>query len=317
MLRAREQAAVAHLGELALTGVDLAKLLEEGARTVAETLQLPYAAVLERRSDGGSLLFRASTGWENVVPGQTTLPVRDDTPAGLALNRDEPILVHDVDHDSRVAITPEWRARGVASAIAVPIPAGMLRFGVLEACDDKPRLFTEDDVHFLQSIAHVLGAAVDRTRTEMAFRQAQRLEAVGRLASGVSHDFNNMLTAITSYAEMVRVALPADSPVRSDVEEILSAAGRAAALTRQLLAFSRQQVLQPRIVPLNESVTGMENMLRRLIGSGVELVTRFDPELGLVKADPSQVEQVILNLCVNARDAMPHGGTLTIETANV
>jgi signal transduction histidine kinase len=317
MLRAREQAAVAHLGELALTGVDLTTLLEEGVRTVAETLQLPYVAVLERRSDGGSLLFRASTGWDDITPGQSTLAAREDTPAGLALRREEPVLVHDVDHDSRFAITPDRRTLGVASAIAVPIPAGMLTFGVLEACDRKPRLFTEDDVHFLQSIAHVLGAAIDRTRTEVAFRQAQRLEAVGRLASGVSHDFNNMLTAITSYAEMVRAGLPPDSALKSDVEEILSAAGRAAALTRQLLAFSRQQVLQPRIVLLNDSVSGMENMLRRLTGSTVELATRFDPELGLVKADPSQVEQVILNLCVNARDAMPHGGTLTIETANV
>ena len=317
MLRAREQAAVAHLGELALTGVDLAELLAEGARAVADTLQMPYASVLERRSDGSSLVFRASIGWSDVKLGHTTLPVRDDTPAGLTLRRAEPILVPDFDHDSRFATTPELREHGVVSAISVPIPAGMLTFGVLEACDRRPRLFTEDDVHFLQSIAHVLGAAIDRTRTEIAFRQAQRLEAVGRLASGVSHDFNNMLTAITSYAEMVRSGLPADSRLRDDVEEILSAAGRAAALTRQLLAFSRQQVLQPRVVYLNDSIAGMENMLRRLTGTGVELVTRLDPHLGLVKADPSQVEQVILNLCVNARDAMPDGGTLTIETANV
>jgi two-component system cell cycle sensor histidine kinase/response regulator CckA len=317
MLRAREQAAVAHLGELALSGVDLGKLLEEGARTIADTLQLPYAAVLERRSEGSSLVFRASIGWANIKIGHTSLPVRDDTPSGLALGRDEPVLVPDFDHDSRFAIGADWRAHNVMSAIAVPIPSGMLNFGVLEACDSKPRLFTDDDVHFLQAIAHVLGAAIDRTRAEIAFRQAQRLEAVGRLASGVSHDFNNMLTAITSYAEMVRSALPKESPLRGDVDEILNAAGRAASLTRQLMAFSRQQVLQPRIVLLNDSITGMENMLGRLAGTGVHLVTRLDPRLGLVKADPSQVEQVILNLCVNARDAMPDGGTLTIETSNV
>ena len=317
MLRAREQAAVAHLGELALTGVDVARLLEAGARTVAETLQLPYTSVLERRSDGTSLVVRASVGWTHANNGQTTLPVREDTVPGLALRTDEPVLVHDFDHDARFTMRPESRANGIASAIAVPIPAGMLTFGVLEACDRKPRLFTEDDVHFLQSIAHVLGAAVDRTRTEVAFRQAQRLEAVGRLASGVSHDFNNMLTAITSYAEMVRGGLPQDSPLRADVDEILGAAGRAAALTRQLLAFSRQQVLQPRIVLLNDCVSGMENMLRRLTGNSVELVTRLDQNLGMVKADAGQLEQVILNLCVNARDAMPDGGTLTIETTNV
>jgi len=143
------------------------------------------------------------------------------------------------------------------------------------------------------------------------------MEAVGRLAGGVAHDFNNLLTVITCYSSMSLRQMEKDHALRKNTEEVQAAAERAASLTGQLLAFSRKQVLQPRIIDLNESVGGMEKMLRRLIGEDVELCTMFDPDLGRVKADPSQFEQVILNLAVNARDAMPRGGKLTIQTANV
>jgi PAS domain S-box-containing protein len=154
-------------------------------------------------------------------------------------------------------------------------------------------------------------------RSEEQLRQSQKMEAVGRLAGGVAHDFNNLLTVITCYSSMSLRQMEKGNPLRKHSEEIQAAAERAASLTGQLLAFSRKQVLQPRIVDLNETVSGMEKMLRRLIGEDVELCTMFDPELGHVKADPGQFEQVILNLAVNARDAMPRGGKLTIQTANV
>jgi CheY-like chemotaxis protein len=143
------------------------------------------------------------------------------------------------------------------------------------------------------------------------------MEAVGRLAGGVAHDFNNLLTGIIGYADLLRSGLPADNELRADAEEVRKAADRAAALTRQLLAFSRRQVLQPQSLSLNEAVGEMERMLRRLIGEDVELVTDTDPDLGLVEADPGQIEQVIANLVVNARDAMPGGGRLILRTANV
>jgi PAS domain S-box-containing protein len=167
------------------------------------------------------------------------------------------------------------------------------------------------------SIISVSRDVTDRRRLEAQLQQAQKMEAVGRLAGGIAHDFNNMLTAVKAYTEFLLEDLDATDPRRTDVQEIAKSADRAASLTRQLLAFSRKQVLQPRPLDLNEVVEGMGKMLRRLIGDDVQVVTRLDPHLRLVEADPSQLEQVIMNLAVNARDAMPDGGTMTIETQNV
>ncbi len=156
----------------------------------------------------------------------------------------------------------------------------------------------------------------DRRRLEEQLRESQKLEALGRLAGGVAHDFNNLLTAILGYCELVGTQMSRDGRHYSEVEEISRAGRRAADLVRQLLAFSRRHVFQPRHVRLNEVVGEMEQMLRRLIRADIELVTVLDPELHGVVADPGQIEQVITNLVVNARDAMPRGGTLTITTRN-
>jgi two-component system, cell cycle sensor histidine kinase and response regulator CckA len=157
----------------------------------------------------------------------------------------------------------------------------------------------------------------ERKTLEEQLRQAQKMEAVGQLAGGVAHDFNNLLTAIIGNAELLLREIEAEDPRRLDVMEINRAAHRAATLVRQLLAFSRKQVLQPRVVDLNAVVTDLSTMLRRVIGEHVELRLELQPDLGKVLADPGQMEQVITNLAVNARDAMPSGGTLAIHTANV
>jgi two-component system, cell cycle sensor histidine kinase and response regulator CckA len=157
----------------------------------------------------------------------------------------------------------------------------------------------------------------DRKNLEEQLRQAQKMEAVGRLAGGIAHDFNNLLMVIQGYADLLADRFPAGDPLRRNVEQIQMAGQRATSLTRQLLAFSRKQMLAPTIISIHTVVADMEKILRRLIGEDIRLDTSSVPDLWLVKADRSQIEQVIMNLAVNARDAMPNGGRLTIETANV
>jgi len=152
---------------------------------------------------------------------------------------------------------------------------------------------------------------------EMQLRQSHKMEAIGRLAGGVAHDFNNLLTSILVHTELMLGELPADHALRGDLGEVRHAAERAADLTSQLLAFSRKQVIEPRVLDLNGAIGRITGMLRRLIGEHIELTTTLEPTLGRVLADPGQIEQVILNLAVNARDAMQDGGRLRIETANV
>jgi PAS domain S-box-containing protein len=195
----------------------------------------------------------------------------------------------------------------------------VLDAGNVEYSDDRiaPSIFSvkafplSDD-----GLAVTFDNVTDVARIEGQLRQAQKMEAVGRLAGGIAHDFNNLLTAISGYSEFLIGGTP-DPKLRRYAEEIKRASDRAAALTGQLLAFSRRQVLQPRILDLNATVGDMDMMLRRLIGEDVELVTMLGAELAPVRADPTQIEQVIINLAVNARDAMPQGGSVTIETANV
>ena len=171
-----------------------------------------------------------------------------------------------------------------------------------------------------EGTATLLGVATEiteRKRLEEQLLQSQKMEAVGQLAGGVAHDFNNILTAIVGYTDLLAAELGSNVRQLEDLEEIRKAARRAAALTRQLLAFSRKQVLEPRIIDVNAVVLNLDKMLRSLISENIELKTDLADNLGAARADPNQIEQVIMNLAINARDAMPDGGTVTIETGNV
>ena len=169
----------------------------------------------------------------------------------------------------------------------------------------------------LMNFVAVKRDVTDERKMEEQFRQSQKMEAVGKLAGGIAHDFNNLLTAITGYSELALNRMAGDDPIRGHIQEIRNVSERAAALTRQLLAFSRRQILQPKVLDLNAVVTDIDQMLRRLIGEDIDLLTSLESGLWRVKADPGQISQVLMNLAVNARDAMPSGGKLTIETANV
>ena len=314
--RERQQGAVALLGQLAIEATDLTTLMTAAASLVSETLDVPYTNVLERTPNGSSLLVRSGVGWRDGYVSDAKIEVGPDSEAGYTLEHNEPIIVRDLRTETRFHGAASLRDHGIVSGITVVIPGQQLPFGVLGAHADRPREFTHDDIHFLQAVAHILGTAVDRDRAETTLRQSQRLESVGRLAGGVAHDFNNVLTAIFGYADLLAEELPADSPGREDLREIRTAAERAAGLTRQLLAFSRQQVLQPVVLNMNDVVENLQKMLTRLIGADVVLQARLSPDLRNIRADAGQLEQVIVNLIVNARDAMPGGGKLTIETAN-
>jgi PAS domain S-box-containing protein len=174
-----------------------------------------------------------------------------------------------------------------------------------------------DETGQLEYFEGIVENVAERRALEEQLRQSQKMEAVGQLAGGIAHDFNNLLEVIMGYSDLLTEGLPVGDPLRRQAEEIYKAGKRAAGLTRQLLAFSRKQVLQPRVLDLNVIVTDLTKLLRRTIGEHIEFAAKLSPTLARVKADPNQIEQILMNLAVNARDAMPHGGSLRLETANV
>lgn len=203
--------------------------------------------------------------------------------------------------------------------IALPSPAQLARVNQSLAREIQERRAAEEEI---RRINEELEARVARRTAEWAalqdqLLQSQKMEAVGRLAGGIAHDFNNLLTVILGYNEMLRDRLPLDAAALEYADEVRLAAERASALTYQLLAFSRRQVAVPRVVDLNEIVQGFDKMLRRIIGEDIQLEARLSPGIPAVKVDPSHIDQLIMNLAVNSRDAMPGGGKLTIETAAV
>ncbi len=323
-LRLRQQAAVAELGQRALEGTDLAVLLEAAVQLVAATLEVEYAHVLELLPEENVLFLRAGVGWPEEAVGVVRVSAGPESQAGFTLRSAEPVLIEDLDSESRFAGSSLLREQGVVSGISVTIGRKEDPFGVLGAHSASRHSFTEDDLNFFQAVANVLGTAVERERTDEAlwhaehqFREAQKMEAIGRLAGGIAHDFNNLLTVIRGNTEILLEDLPEATALHQYTEEVGQAAVRAGELTQQLLAYSRQQIMQPRVLDLNQVVRTLEDMLRRLIGEDVLLQTQLASRLGKVMADPGQIEQVLLNLGVNARDAMPRGGTLTIATRNV
>src|SRR3954454_16760578 len=262
-----------------------------------------------------NLLF-AATFERSVVPKI----VVDDTRAIVDLNEAAAELIG-VRHDAAVGLSIDTL---VTDQQVEGMWESFIRLGTIEAETSLQR--PDGSMRHVEFVATAnvrpnrhIAVIRDLTRQkdlETQLRQAQKMEAVGRLAGGIAHDFNNLLTAISGYSEFLIEGLD-DERLKRHASEIRKAAARAASLTGQLLAFSRRQVLQPRVLDLNAVVSDMDMMLRRLIGEDIELITMLDPDVPAVRADPTQVEQVIVNLAVNARDAMPNGGSVTIETTNI
>jgi PAS domain S-box-containing protein len=247
-------------------------------------------------------------------------------PQCRALTMADVVDANDLNKPSRcrAAFCPNEGDSAELISLVVPMTVMGRVVGALEIQRSETLPFSAENATTIRMAANLAANAVENVRlfeqelsSAEQLRQSQKMEAIGRLAGGVAHDFNNMLTAITGYCDLSLRNLRRDDPLHRNLEEIKRAGDRAAALTRQLLAFSRKQVLQPKVIDLNSIVTDLNRMLHRLIGEDIELQTKLRSDLWQLKADPGQIEQVIVNLIVNARDAMPKGGTLAIETANV
>ena len=229
----------------------------------------------------------------------------------------QPAWIPDVVKDLNFPRAPMAAKVGLHAAFGFPILLGREVLGVLEFFSHEIRQPDRDLLAMMADIGVKLGQFIEQRQLEGQLRQSQKMEAIGQLAGGIAHDFNNVLTVITGYSQLLLARLDPGHPLRVELEEIRKAGERAAALTRQLLAFSRRQVLEPKVLHLNEILASIEGMVRRLIGEDIEMAVLSSPALHPIKADPGQIEQVIVNLAVNARDAMPQGGKLTIETADV
>jgi PAS domain S-box-containing protein len=284
------------------------KNMEEALFLEKERLRLQSAA-LEATAEGVMITARDGTiTWVNPAFTKITGFRADE-----ALGR-KPSILRSGKHEA--AIYGELWQTILAGQVWEGELTNMRRDGklYLEAQTVTP---VRDDRGDISHFVSVKRDVSNRRRFEEQLRQSQKMEAIGRLAGGVAHDFNNILGVIMGYGEILKRRIPAADPLQGKVAEILKAADSAAGLTRQLLAFSRKQVLQPRVLDLNLVVADMDKMLRRLIGEDIELKTSLREPLGSVRADPGQIEQVLMNLVVNARDAMPGAGSLLIETAAV
>ncbi|QQP95466.1 PAS domain S-box protein [Lysobacter enzymogenes] len=305
LVRARYDALAARIGQLALEAQDESGVVDALPRLLADALDIPAVAVLFVSGDSQSVEIRASVGL-------------DDDAAAPAL--DEAALLADVGAgetrvvDDFAAAASRFPLRAAAgSGVLVPLFDRGRPMGALLARAPRPRHFDHDALHLLRSVAHLAAAFVQRRRTEEQLAHSQRLDAIGQLTGGIAHDFNNLLTVMSGSLQLLELEC-ADTPEAGElIASALRSAGRGAELTGKLLAFARRQRLSPRAVDVPALLRDVESMLKRTLGDSVHLHVECVAPLAAAYADPSQLEAALLNLALNARDAMPRGGEIAIE----
>lgn len=301
--------------------------IAEALREVGEAMGVDRAYLFLLSEDGSTVSNTHEWCAQGIEPQRQHL--QNLAVSGLPwwverLSRLEPIYISRVADLPAEAAAERWalEAQQIRSLLVMPMSwSGRLTGFVGFDSVRRERSWSEDDAALLQTLSNIFAGALERRAAERRrkqleeqLRQAQKMEAVGRLAGGVAHDFNNLLTIISGYAHLLATGDVAPADLQRTAAEILQAAGRATELTQQLLTFSRRQVPEPRVLDLNELISRMESWLRRTIGEDVELVLKLAPGIGAILADPGQIEQVLINLALNARDAMPHGGRFVVET---
>jgi signal transduction histidine kinase/CheY-like chemotaxis protein len=328
-VRLRQQALLAEFGRRAL------------ADTTALGMAVRFSKVLEYLPEQNRLLVRAGVGWHEGVVGHATIDAELSSPAGYALHTGKPVLSNGLLAEERFK-TPELLIEHkVQRALNVILLGDGRPYGVLEVDSEAPGTFTEHDIDFLQAVANLLGLALERRRAEDALRQinetlehriqaavderhhaedalrqAQKMEAVGQLTGGVAHDFNNLLLVIMGNLELLGRAVAADDRLSHLVATAQRGAARGAQLTSQLLAFARRQALRPETRLVNEMVREFDVLAIRMLDASISVDFDLDPATGACQVDPAQFGSALLNLVVNARDAMPNGGVLTVRSRN-
>jgi len=308
------------------TSLEAENILEKVCRELARGFDLPYtAAILLNEVQTTATVVAEDIHKELSSRLHTAIPLAQAPTLQYLLDNKVPLVVNNTRDDPKLAPLYDYLARyGRASILSLPLLIGDRLIGSLELETIEPRLFSAEEVKLAWNVADQVAGALarvrldeERRRLENQYHQAQKMEAVGLLAAGIAHDFNNLLTAINGFAELMQRQINPTHPHQKYIGNILQSGHRAADLVRQLLAFSRKQIIKPKVLNLNIHVSNMEKMLRRIIGEDIELKTYLAPELWPVKVDPAQIEQIVVNLAVNARDVMPDGGQLIVETANV
>ena len=332
---AKENAIVAEIGRIVSSTLNIEEVYEKFAEEVHKLLPFDRIAVSILNHNKNTLNFAYVSGIE--IPDRRkggSLPLKNLQLNEQAIHSRSGVLVQINDEKELMerfpSVLPTFKA-GLRSMISVPLISKDEVIGVLHLRSTKPNAYTERDLRLAERVGNQIAGAIenaqlfkDRKQAEEEMvalqeqlRQSQKMEAIGQLAGGIAHDFNNLLTVIRGYSQLSLLELKESDPLKENIEEIRKASQRAADLTRQLLAFSRRQILDFKVLDLNMLLQDLDKMLHRILGEDIELIYGLSKDLRKVKTDPGQIEQVILNLAVNARDVMSSGGKLTIEMANM